>query len=661
MADLGWFRHFGQRPKTPTMATDSATPEEQQSEHGSSPSKSSQSLLSPDKSSKAPKISHHSPTRLHRAPAVRRVSSLLSLTSSTELDRVSRSVPTATVGSLKNSSTYSGNSDPSLKSTASSHERHPHFLDRDSAPSLYTSAAIQEEDDGEAFFVREADRIWHAPSVDQVLDSLKVGVMTMSGDTLPRQYTGHVLALLEGYAKLKKKLKKAQEEAAADLLAANTAKEEELKQMREKAAAELLKVQTERVTYLEQLNNAFDEIKRLELMISNYGGGVENVMVARAGSVIDRGIRKSVRESFKRLSKDQSCDDEAATSTPAKTETTPAETRASDIKPMKSISINTGVDIERRMSKMLIEEKKKELLQARKRGRRSKGKRTEDSRASDNVQDDHVSRDAPPKGKGETSSRPQRHGRQGTHAARRERASSSSSTSSHDGLRASKREEHDRSAQVDDNDDTIRFNFRATQNAVVEEDVAPASDASSGWGVPDYSSSDDDLPVMRGKGADRTAQMGGTDAGQSNMRAAHGPTTGSDNTGAGYRSPGELAIKRFVAPGEMPSEPVQDGGIRYPAASALEAIDEDYFSLPRRRVDRERRRISTFSFIAGDDDSLALSPMALPDQTHQDDCRREFSSQTRGLRNLNRTGLPLIRHNTTEVDLKAMAITGQRH
>ncbi|KAB5563262.1 hypothetical protein GE09DRAFT_1219827 [Coniochaeta sp. 2T2.1] len=593
------------------MATDSATPEEQQSEHGSSPSKSSQHLPSPDKKSKAPKTSHHSPTRLHRGPAVRRVSSLLSLASSTELDRVGSSVPTATVGSLKNSSTYSGNSDTSLKSTASNHE-HPHFLDRDSAPSLYTSA-IPEEDDGEAFFVREADRIWHAPSVDQMVDSLKVGVMTMSGDTLPRKYTGHVHVLLEGYAKLKKKLKKTQEKAEADLLAATTAKQEELKQTKEKAAAELLKVQTERVTYLGQLNTAFDEIKRLELMISNYGGGVENVMVARAGSLIDRGIRKSVRESFKRLSKDQSCD----TSTPAKTESTPAETRASDIKPMKSISINTGVEIERRMSKMLIEEKKKELLQARKRGRRSKGKRTEDSRASVNVPDDHVPRDAPPMGKGETSNRPQRHGRPGAHAARRERASSSSSTSSDDDLRVSKRKEHERSGQVDDNDDTIRFNFQPTQDAVVEEDVAPASDASSGWGVPDYSSSDDDLPVMRGKGAGRTAQM--DDAGQSNKRAAHDPTTGSGTAGAGYRSPGELAIKRFLATSDMPSEPVQDGGIGYTAASALEAIDEDYFSLPRRRDDRERRRISTFSFIAGDDDSLALSPLALQDQTHRND------------------------------------------
>lgn len=71
-----------------------------------------------------------------------------------------------------------------------------------------------------------------------------------------------------------------------------------------------------------------------------------------------------------------------------------------------------------------------------------------------------------------------------------------------------------------------------------------------------------------------------------------------------------LAIERFLTIGVMDQEADEHGSDRSPASQAPAAIEEDYFSQPR--ANHQRKRARGFSFLAGVDDSLPVSPMALP-------------------------------------------------
>lgn len=265
MADLGWFRHFGQRPKTPT--TTGAPAEEP--DYFSSPGKSM-----------------HSPTRRLRPPAIRRVSSLLSLAPG-EHNISSTPLPTPSIASVK--TTHSSDAG-SAKITPAPDEHHVD-LSRSSA----TTTAVQHEPP--EVFLREADRIWHAPSLDQMIESLQVAMMSKpcTFEPLPIQYNGHVLALLEGYAKLRRELEETKRAAAEEV--------EEVKKLRIK---ELESYRSLTEDWLKRQKEYDAEVKRLELLLAHHTKeGMATVALARAGSVVDRGARarKGFEERVKRLSK----------------------------------------------------------------------------------------------------------------------------------------------------------------------------------------------------------------------------------------------------------------------------------------------------------------------------------------------------------------------
>ena len=263
MADLSWLRHFGQRPKTPTMA---GAPPDDPEGYFSSPGKPS----------------HHSPSRRLRAPAVRRVPSLLSLVSSEY--NAGLPLPTPTVASFKTTQSDTG----SFKSNP---DEYTVNLDR-----ATSGPTVVRPDEPERAFLREADRIWHAPSLDQMVESLQVAMMNKPSalEPLPLQYNGHVYALLEGYAKIKRELEATKKSAAEEVAEVKTMRMRELESYR--------KVSED---WLEREKGYMAEVKRLELLLAEHTKeGMEIVALARAGSVVARGARarKGFEERVKRLS-----------------------------------------------------------------------------------------------------------------------------------------------------------------------------------------------------------------------------------------------------------------------------------------------------------------------------------------------------------------------
>jgi hypothetical protein len=114
-------------------------------------------------------------------------------------------------------------------------------------------------------------------------------------EPLPIQYNGHVLALLEGYAKIKQELESTKLTAAAEV--------EEVKKMRMR---ELESYRNLSDDWLEKQKGYMAEIKRLELLLAHHTEeGMATVALARAGSVVDRGAkaRKGFEERVKRLSR----------------------------------------------------------------------------------------------------------------------------------------------------------------------------------------------------------------------------------------------------------------------------------------------------------------------------------------------------------------------
>lgn len=267
MADLGWFRHFGQRPKTPTIP--GVPPDEP--DYFSSPGKST-----------------YSPTRRLRPPAVRRVSSLLSLAAASEHNASSVALPVSSATSFKAAAHISDAA--SSKSIPAPDEHHVDL----NSPSATTTAVRHKSPE---VFLREADRVWHAPSLEQMIESLQVAMMNKPStlQPLPIQYNGHVLALLEGYGRLRRELEECRRGAADEV--------DEVKKLRIKEL-ESYRLLTE--DWLKRQREYDAEIKRLELLLAHHTEeGMAAVALARAGSVVDRGARarKGFVERVKRLSR----------------------------------------------------------------------------------------------------------------------------------------------------------------------------------------------------------------------------------------------------------------------------------------------------------------------------------------------------------------------
>ncbi|OIW29627.1 hypothetical protein CONLIGDRAFT_335677 [Coniochaeta ligniaria NRRL 30616] len=528
MADLSWLRHFGQRPRTPTPS-------------GSAPDE-------PDYFS-SPSMSTLSPSRRLRGQAVRRVSSLLSLVPSEH--SASTSLPTPTIASFKTAHSDAG----SFKSIPDEHNVN---LD---GPLSGTTAVRRKDPE---VFLREADRIWHAPSIDQMIESLQVAMMNKpsSLEPLPIQYNGHVLALIEGYAKIKRELESVKQAAAAEV--------EKVNKMRQRELNSYDDVSDE---WIAERNGYRAEIKRLELMLAhNTEGGMATVALARAGSVVDRGAkaRKRFEERVKRLSRGEDGDGLEITPVKAKPKSSPPKRKISIYKHVGSDPMDTDPDHDRRISQQFrLKDAQRHLRFAKKHRRPSRGNQPaseRDAAARAQGPGTYVPTGVPPSdGRDDSPYRLRGYRQRDRSAQPREIVDSSSSsfnvssasTSSSEGIEpVSKGKEVDHGGEVSDRD--IRWNTEVTPNLTAGAGIVP--------------------------------------------------------TQHGNRTMGELAIERFLKDGTVVQGPIEGDDATDPITRPLDVIAEDYFTQPRARD--QRRRARGFSFMAGDDDSLHLSPMALPSPAH---------------------------------------------
>lgn len=255
MADLNWFRHLGQRSKTPDVNREEAP---------------------------------RSPRRIRPPAAVRRVSSLLTLTA---LDH----------GVEPRHDGPSHSPSPSLAS--SSHGSFPKILTGDTGTSVSSGSSLDRERAAsppdsfnatsefvDSLDVPEAERTWHTPNLHQMVETLQVAMMKKKNslEPIPIRFNSHVLALIEGYSKLRLQLGK----EAARIAEVQELRERELDQFRSISEDWLKREQGYR-----------DEVKRLELQLAEVKS-MEAVIVARSGSLVDRGAtaRKGFEERVKRLS-----------------------------------------------------------------------------------------------------------------------------------------------------------------------------------------------------------------------------------------------------------------------------------------------------------------------------------------------------------------------
>ncbi|KAM5356361.1 hypothetical protein ACJ41O_003007 [Fusarium nematophilum] len=166
-------------------------------------------------------------------------------------------------------------------------------------------------DEVDKLFINAGQQVWHSPSIDQVAEALRVGVMTNpSQEPLPVEYRPYILYLVEGYGTIHQKVTKLEAEVAG-------AKYQLDKESERHAAVE------ERWMVQEARYKA--EIKRLELIIHDISGeSLEAVVLARAGSLV-RG-RTKVPAEQKERPVDDAVDDSSVRSSRANTATQDEDT-----------------------------------------------------------------------------------------------------------------------------------------------------------------------------------------------------------------------------------------------------------------------------------------------------------------------------------------------
>ncbi|KAI0450189.1 hypothetical protein F5B21DRAFT_444517 [Xylaria acuta] len=131
------------------------------------------------------------------------------------------------------------------------------------------------DDNTASLFVRNQDRIWYNPSLDQMVEALQVSLMTRGVlEPIPIEYNSYILHLIEGFARARAKIHRA--EGAYQGLKQSL--EQNLEQFRLAADG-----------WLERESQYRAEVKRLEVLLSKSSrDGLEAVALARTNSVIDR-------------------------------------------------------------------------------------------------------------------------------------------------------------------------------------------------------------------------------------------------------------------------------------------------------------------------------------------------------------------------------------
>lgn len=145
---------------------------------------------------------------------------------------------------------------------------------------LVDSAAITGQED--SLLVKEADRVWHNPSADQMADALRAAIMTRPiTRPLPPEYNSFVLHLIESYGASQKRL------AEADMRLADAEAHRRLDTDTHTSQLQ---------SWVAKETQYKAEIKRLELLIhQTSSSGLEAVMLARSGSLVNRQGRVRVR------------------------------------------------------------------------------------------------------------------------------------------------------------------------------------------------------------------------------------------------------------------------------------------------------------------------------------------------------------------------------
>ncbi|KAK5660122.1 hypothetical protein OQA88_13591 [Cercophora sp. LCS_1] len=134
---------------------------------------------------------------------------------------------------------------------------------------------------------------WHNPTLMQMVETLQVVMMTKSDPLapIPIAYNSYVLSLLEGFAKISRRLKKTEEQLA------------ELNGLRGKELEQFRGMSEE---WMQRENDYKNEIRRLEVILAKESkDGVASVTLARQDSVINRSDTRVFHARLKRISNSQ--------------------------------------------------------------------------------------------------------------------------------------------------------------------------------------------------------------------------------------------------------------------------------------------------------------------------------------------------------------------
>ncbi|KAI1133886.1 hypothetical protein F5Y05DRAFT_406901 [Hypoxylon sp. FL0543] len=123
--------------------------------------------------------------------------------------------------------------------------------------------------------VREHDKTWHNPSLEQMVEALQVKIMSQGAlQPIPVEYNSYILHLIEGFAKAQKRIR-ALDDARAE---AKYALDHHLHHFKSTADE-----------WMEREREYKSEVKRLEVLLSRTSrDGLEAVTLARTNSVVDR-------------------------------------------------------------------------------------------------------------------------------------------------------------------------------------------------------------------------------------------------------------------------------------------------------------------------------------------------------------------------------------
>ncbi|KAK3378318.1 hypothetical protein B0H63DRAFT_479546 [Podospora didyma] len=258
MTDIGWLRNFNRSRSAAagasggqSSASSSAAPNNSSSFHDNGPPEVHQQQ------------GQHSPAR--RRAAVHRVSSFLSLGGSSTREHYLDRVPSPTK-SWDGSGGGAGG-------------------DVDSSGNSGGGGDLESGGDPEI--------AWHNPNLMQLVETLQAAMISKRDALapIPVMYNAYVLALLEGFGRVTKELRTAEDRL------------DELKNLREKELEQFRSMSEE---WMRREGDYKAEIKRLELTLAKESkDGVLSVALARQESKIDRSASKRFQARLKRLSNSQ--------------------------------------------------------------------------------------------------------------------------------------------------------------------------------------------------------------------------------------------------------------------------------------------------------------------------------------------------------------------